>query len=442
MKVFLDSVGCRLNQSEIEQYARQFRSAGHTLISSPDGADLMVLNTCAVTAAAAAESRKKVRQAQRAGAGEIRVTGCWSDLEPEAAGGMQGVAAVVPNQRKDRLVSDLLQIDFDDFDYEPIERQPLPGNRAKTRAYIKVQDGCDNRCTFCVTTIARGKGRSRPVAAIQADIRAALSGGAKEIVLTGVHLGSWGQDFEHPQHLRTLVAELLAMPDLPRLRLSSVEPWDLDADFFALWQDARLCRHLHLPLQSGSAATLRRMARNTTPAKFAALVAAARAAIPEVAITTDLIAGFPGESAAEFQETVAFVEQMQFADAHVFTYSERPGTAAAGMPNPVPHAARKARSAQLRGLVAESGVAYRRAFLGREMDVLWEGEDELGEGGWRLSGLTDNYLRVEAASEGPRWNRIDRVQLTALAPGGLRGSLRPAPEALWFANAQSEQAHE
>ena len=168
MKVYLDSVGCRLNQSEIEQYARQFRSAGHTLVSSPDGADLMVLNTCAVTAAAAADSRKKVRYARRAGVGEIRLTGCWSDLEPEAAGQLEGVAAVVPNQHKERLVSDLLQIDFDDFDFEPIERQPLPGSRAKTRAYIKVQDGCDNRCTFCVTTIARGAGRSRPVAAGEA----------------------------------------------------------------------------------------------------------------------------------------------------------------------------------------------------------------------------------------------------------------------------------
>jgi threonylcarbamoyladenosine tRNA methylthiotransferase MtaB len=442
MKVYLDSVGCRLNQSEIEQYARQFRSAGHTLVSGPAGADLMVLNTCAVTASAAADSRKKVRQARRAGVGEIRLTGCWSDLEPEAAARLPGVAAVVPNQRKDHLVADLLQIDFDTFDYEPIERQPLPGSRAKTRAYIKVQDGCDNRCTFCVTTIARGEGRSRPVAAIRADIRAALAGGAKEIVLTGVHLGSWGQDFERPRHLRDLVTELLMMPDLPRLRLSSLEPWDLDADFFALWQDSRLCRHLHLPLQSGSAATLRRMARNPTPAKFAALVDAARKAIPEVAITTDLIAGFPGETEAEFQQTLAFVAQMHFADAHVFTYSERPDTAAASMPGPVPHAVRKERSAQLRARVAESGAAYRRAFLGREIAVLWEGEEALESGGWRMSGLTDNYLRVEAASERPRWNQIDRVQLTALAPGGLRGSLRTAPEALWFAAAQMEEAYE
>lgn len=433
MKVFLDSVGCRLNQSEIEQYARQFRRAGHDLVAGPHEADLMVLNTCAVTAAAAADSRKKVRQARRAGVGEIVVTGCWSDLETEQAANMRGVRQVVPNRRKDALVADVLGIATEDFDLEPVERLPLPGARRKTRAYIKVQDGCDNRCTFCVTTIARGPGRSRPVPAIRADIRAALAGGAKEVVLTGVHLGSWGQDVAPRRHLRNLVEELLQMQDIPRLRLSSLEPWDLDANFFDLWQDARLCRHLHLPLQSGSRTTLRRMARNTTPDKFAGLVEAARTRIPGLAVTTDLIAGFPGESEAEFKESLNFVGEMAFADAHVFTYSEREGTAAASMPDPVQHAQRKARAAELRAVVAESAASFRRAFVGESLNVLWEGEESLGTA-WKLKGLTDNYLHVEAAAAEPRWNEIDRVQLTGLAPGGLRGVMQAAPQAIWFAN--------
>jgi threonylcarbamoyladenosine tRNA methylthiotransferase MtaB len=212
-----------------------------------------------------------------------------------------------------------LQFPPETFDLEPLARQPVPGGRLRTRAFIKVQDGCDNRCTFCITTLARGAGRSLPVEAILADINAALAGGAQEIVLTGVHLGSWGQDFETPQKIRDLIETILAEAPVIRLRLSSLEPWDLEADFFSLWQDQRLARHLHLPLQSGSAATLRRMARKTTPEDFARLVAAAREHIPEVAITTDVIAGFPGESEAEFAESLEFVRQMNFAGGHVFT---------------------------------------------------------------------------------------------------------------------------
>ena len=434
MRVYLDSIGCRLNQSEIETYARQFHSAGHTLVSSVQEADLMVLNTCAVTASAAADSRKKVRQAQRAGVKDIVLTGCWSDLAAGEAASMRGVSQVVPNQRKDELVPALLQIQIDEFDFDPVERVPVPGSRNKTRAFIKAQDGCDKHCTFCVTTLARGPGRSRPAKNVLADIQAALASGAQEVVLTGVHLGSWGQDFERPQHLKDLVQSTLDLRELPRLRLSSLEPWDLDSDFFDLWQDPRLCRHLHLPLQSGSAATLRRMARNTTPVKFAALVQAARKRIPDVAISTDIIVGFPGESEAEFKESLDFVRRMQFADAHIFTYSERPGTAAATMPNPVHNATRKQRSAAMRALVAESAATYRKRFLGAQMDVLWESADPLDEASWRLTGLTDNYLRVESATEQARWNEITPVKLTGLTPNGLRGSLQPAGAAIWFKN--------
>lgn len=432
MKVYLDSVGCRLNQSEIESYARQFLAAGHRLVAEMVGADLMVLNSCAVTAAAAADSRQKVRQAHRKGVREVVVTGCWSDLETDWAERLPGVSRVVPNRHKDNLVGELLQIAQDAFDLEPIARQPVPGSRMRTRAYIKAQDGCDNRCTFCVTTIARGLGRSRSIDQVLADVRAALLGGSKEVVLTGVHLGSWGYDFDEPKHLRELVRAVLALDDLPRLRLSSLEPWDLDKDFFALWQDERLCRHLHLPLQSGSAATLRRMARNTSPEKFGALVKAARAAIPALAVTSDIIVGFPGESEAEFEESLEFVRGMQFADAHVFTYSEREGTAAAQMPDAVHNATRKARNAEMRAAVDESATGFRRRFLGNKMKVLWESETRLPEDAWHLVGLTDNYLRVEAASERPLWNQIVPAQLTAVTASGMRGAVGEDQKARWF----------
>ncbi len=433
MKVYLDTVGCRLNQSEIETYARQLTAAGHQLVATMEEADMMVLNTCTVTAAAASDSRQKVRQADRAGIGEIVVTGCLSTIKPDTMSKLPGVKRVVPNQSKDRLVADLLDISLDQLQVEDKERQPVPGSRLRTRAFIKVQDGCDNKCTFCITTIARGAGRSRPVAEIVSDVQSALDADVQEVVLTGVHLGSWGEDFDSPRHLRDLIRHLLADTDVERLRVSSLEPWDLDETFFDLWQDARLCRHLHLPLQSGSASVLRRMARKTTPQAFAQLVRAARERIPDVAITTDLIAGFPGETDEEFNDGLQFVESMAFAGAHVFTYSARPGTAAAKMPDQVHNYTRKERNAALRAVTDRSARAYHDRFIGAEANVLWENAHPIsGERRWHLSGLTDNYLRVQAESEEPIWNKITPTQLLTLNPNRLyfSGSISQYPDTI------------
>ena len=429
MKVFLDTVGCRLNQSEIETYARQFRAAGHTLVAEPGEADLVVVNTCAVTGPAESDSRQKIRQASRAGAQQIVVTGCWSTLHPDRAASLPGVSQVIPNLRKDQLVSEILQTPPEVFDLEPVARTPVPGAHLRTRAFIKVQDGCDNACTFCITTVARGSGRSRTIPDVLADVRAALldspdgRAAAKEIVLTGVHLGSWGQDLSPKIHLRHLVEAILRETDVPRLRLSSLEPWDLDSEFFSLWDDPRLCRHLHLPLQSGDRATLRRMARKTTPASFAALVAAARATCPEIAITTDVIAGFPGESEAEFANSLVFIRSIGFASGHAFSYSARPGTAAARMPGQVPHPVRKERNARLRAVLAESAQEYQLRFLGRTLPVLWESASTLGPQEWQMSGLTDNYLRVHSRAPRHLWNQITPVKLTSVASGEIHGQI-------------------
>ncbi len=424
MKVYLDTVGCRLNQSEIEALAGQLRAAGCELTAQPADADLVVVNTCAVTAAAASDSRQKVRQAARAGAKEIVVTGCWATLDPQAAAALPGVGRVVSNAQKDTLALDLLRLPPEAFDLEPLARQPLPGARLRTRAFIKAQDGCDNRCTFCVTSLARGASRSRSIDQVLSDVRAAVHGGSQEIVLTGVHLGSWGQDFSPAARLGELVAAVLHSGAATRLRLSSLEPWDLDADFFSLWQDPRLCRHLHLPLQSGCAATLWRMARKTSPAAFAALVEAARAAIPGVAVTTDVIVGFPGESETEFEESLRFVEAMDFAAGHVFAYSPRPGTAAARLPAQVPAAERKARSAQMRAALARAEAAYQARFIGSVLPVLWESAAGLGPQGWRMNGLTDNYLRVSAHAGQRLWNQITPVRLSSLQDRGIYGEIQ------------------
>lgn len=415
MKIYLDSIGCRLNQSEIEAYARQFRAAGHTLVAHAEQAELAVVNTCAVTTQADGDSRQKLRQMARAGVAQVVAAGCWVTLDPRGAAALPGVTRVVSNAEKDSLVADVLGIPAETFDLEPIEREPLPGIRQRTRAFIKVQDGCDNRCTFCVTTLVRGAGRSRPLGEVLADVRAALGGGAQEIVLTGVHLGSWGQDLVPPQPLQQLIRTILAETDTPRLRLSSLEPWDLEAAFFELWQDERLCPHLHLPLQSGSAATLRRMARKVTPESYAMLVENARRAIPEIAITTDLIVGFPGETEAEFSESLAFVHALQFAGGHVFTYSERPGTAAARLPGAVAHPQRKERNAQMRAIFTEAAAHYQTRFIGRTLSTLWESAGALGPQGWEMSGISGNGLRVTALSPHPLWNQISRVRITGPA---------------------------
>jgi threonylcarbamoyladenosine tRNA methylthiotransferase MtaB len=256
MKVFLDSVGCRLNQAEIEIMARQFRAAGHEIVERPAMAELAVINTCAVTSRAGSDSRGMIRRIASAGELRIVATGCWATLQAGSAAALAGVSRVVSNVDKDRLVADLLGVPPHALDLQFTARLLLPGGRRRTRAFIKVQDGCNNRCTFCVTALARGRGRSRTLPDVVRDAQAALDGGTKEIVLTGVHLGSWGRDLG--LDLKYLVRGLLAETVVPRLHLSSLEPWDLDEAFFSLWEDPRLCRLLAF-------AAAERLCRNAPP---------------------------------------------------------------------------------------------------------------------------------------------------------------------------------
>jgi len=425
MNVFLDMVGCRLNQSELENYARQFRFAGHTLVSSPESADLVVINTCTVTSAAASDSRQKVRQAARLGSERIVLTGCWAALNASEAARLPGVSQVVGNDAKDDLVPIVLNLPVEAFKHPSSYREPIPGSRLRTRAFIKVQDGCDNFCTYCVTRLARGAGRSLEVKHILADIRSAQEGGAQEFILTGVHLGSWGSDFVHPLHLTDLLIAILSETDTPRLRLSSLEPWDITPAFFILWQNPRLCRHLHLPLQSGCEATLKRMGRHITPQSFADLVSQARQLIPGISISTDIITGFPGETEDEFKQSAAFIEEMQFSAGHVFTFSPRSGTPAAQMPLQVPHGTAKQRSALLHSLLKTSASCFRQSHLGQRVQVLVEKAAPCGENQWELSGLTENYLRVVIHHFLPCYNQLVNARVSGLRQDLLAGELIP-----------------
>ena len=410
MRVYLETLGCRLNFSEMETLARSLIAAGHVVVPTAREADVCVLNTCAVTHNAARDSRQATRALARANPlARLLVTGCYAELEPAEVRTLPQVRWVVGNQDKERLLN-LLEEDVEPKGSWPAvpggvsaSELPLVSDTtlfplSRTRAFIKVQDGCNNHCTFCIVTVARGRERSRPPEAVIGEVATLAKAGVQEAVLTGVHLGGYGRDLG--TNLRALVAALLERTPIRRLRLSSLEPFDLDADFFDLWADPRLCPHLHLPLQSGCDATLRRMARRCSTAQFARLAEAARARIPGLTLTTDVIVGFPGESDEEFAQSLAFVEAMEFAHIHVFPYSLRAGTAAARLPGHLPAEVKRERSAAMREVDARSGRMVRRRFLGQTRPVLWEGRGRslIGEEKVVWSGLTDNYLRVLAVA--------------------------------------------
>ncbi len=419
MKVHLRTLGCRLNQSEIDTMARQFSQQGHEIVDDPAQADWFVVNTCAVTKEATRSSRQLIRELSRANTeGEITVTGCYAQIAPDTISVLPNVTQVVDNLSKDQLVESVTGVPFEPFDHEPIHLDEIyPGASGRTRAFIKVQDGCDNACTFCVTTVARGAGRSRPVAEVVNEIRQLQQAGYQEAVLTGVHLGSYGHDWDDADGLVHLVKAILQDTDIQRLRLSSLEPWDLSPDFFELWQNPRLCPHLHLPLQSGCDATLKRMLRRTNQVNFRQLVDAARSHVPDISITSDVIVGFPGETDEEFAISEAFIREMQFSGLHIFRYSRRPGTAAARMRSHVPDALKKERSARLHSLSDELTAQFMMRLKGQVRPILWEHVGGVTGDGFINLGYTDNYIRVRCIHPRVLTNEVTPAQLLGYESG-------------------------
>ncbi len=292
---------------------------------------------------------------------------------------------------------------------------PLPfGNPSgNTRALVKVEDGCNMRCSFCIIPFTRGEQRSRPLPEIVEEVRGLVRQGYQEVVVTGVQISAWRWE---GLRLAGLVRSLLAETDAPRLRLTSIAPWDLDEGLLDLWRDRRLCRHLHLSLQSGSTATLRRMRRPYTAESYLALLDRVRAAIPGVAVTTDVIVGFPGETDTEFAGSFATIEAARFAKIHVFPYSSRPGTEAERMPGHVPPEEKKKRMERMLALAARAERDFQTAHLGTRQTVLWERPRE-GMG----QGLTDNYLRVTSLEGAALWNRFSEVEMMAVGEEGVVG---------------------
>lgn len=420
MKVHLRMLGCRLNQSEIDMMARQFEQGGHTITDDVQQADQIVVNTCAVTHDASRSSRKLIRELHRNNPeAAINVTGCYAQISPDEIAVIDGVQRVIGNQAKEQLVADMTGQALETFDLEPhVRDRRLPGGGGRTRAFIKVQDGCDNACTFCITTVARGKGKSRPADDIIREIQALNQDfGYQEAVLTGVHLGSYGYDEGNRDGLLHLVERILAETAIPRLRLSSLEPWDLSDGFFDLWQEVRLQPHLHLPLQSGCDATLKRMRRHTNQRDFAALVHAARHKIPDVRITSDVIVGFPGESDAEWQISQAFIHEMAFDGLHAFRYSVRSGTPAARMRGQVPNAVKKARIQQLLQWSQQQEQRFAQAYCGKQVSVLWEQVTGASDAGFFQAGYSHNYMRVQTTHPRILTNHITSAHVTSVVDG-------------------------
>ncbi len=399
VKIALDSIGCKLNQAEMQLLARQLADAGYKLVAPDDEADIYILNTCTVTHIADRKCRNWLRQARLRNPEALLVAiGCYSERARDELRRIEGVNLVLGNEQK----SDLLKI-LSESGYGGSTGVNEETAASRTRAFIKVQDGCNSFCSYCIVPLVRGREKSVLADEVIREVERRVADGFKEVVITGTEIGSYHHD---GVNLKGLLERILAETGVTRLRLSSLQPQEVTPEFISLWHDGRLCRHFHLSLQSGSDSVLKRMKRRYSAGEYEQAVALIRKALPEAAITTDVIAGFPRETDEEFRESYEFCKRMEFARIHVFSYSPRPGTEAAQMRPRVPDKVKKQRSQQMLALGEESSANFHQRFAGRTMPVLWEQQTD---GIW--SGLTDNYIRVYCQSSEDLTNKIQEVRV-------------------------------
>jgi threonylcarbamoyladenosine tRNA methylthiotransferase MtaB len=413
--VSIATLGCKVNQAESDGYAQRFGDAGFVLVQPDEPADVCVVNSCTVTNVGDQKSRQLIQRLRRANPDSLlAVTGCYAAVAPLQVERLTGADVIAGLAEKDELVelvSERLRERGWQLRPQDAERRMRLARAApRTRLNIKIQDGCDDFCTYCIVPFARGRARSAPVEEIVSQIQRAVDEGYQEVVLTGVNMSTYGRkqgtDFGH------LLEAILERTAIARVRVSSIEPFKFDPAWLELWQSGRLCRHLHLPLQSGCDATLRRMRRRYNSAHFARLIEEIRSRVGGMAVWTDVIAGFPGETAEEFEDSYRFIQQMEFAGIHVFRYSPRPGTKAAAMAGHVANRVKKRRSERLLRLSMRGKRRFAEGLLGSVQRVLFE-EDG--------SGLTDNYVRAWA--DGGQPNTFGRVRITAVTEDGVRGEL-------------------
>ncbi len=461
------TVGCKVNQADSEAIGEQMSAAGFVQRDFSEDADVYIVNTCTVTHMGDRTSRNLIAQAHRKHPDALLVvTGCYAQLNPQAVAALPGVDVVVGNTAKDALVEAVTQgkdtatspssitetsdkhllpmFPSSHLDVQHIgsdtEIEPQPDNPAqlvpfvsetstadvastrlasRTRVQMKVQDGCDNRCTYCIVPTVRGGSRSRSIASVVEHVRRKVRAGYQEIVLTGIHLGDYHPDEDQQQDLGDLIATLLRETEIARIRVSSLEPEDFRLEWLELWQNSRMCRHLHLPMQSGSDAILRRMARRYNSERYATIITEAKRLVPGMAISTDIITGFPGESDEDFEQTYKLAQKLEFAKSHVFRFSPRQGTAAARMKGQIQEPVKKARSERLLALNEFHSAQFRQQSLHETVEVLVEHpRHDIWEG------LTDNYLRVvlQNPPKDIHQHALVKVRLTHLIEDGVSGT--------------------
>lgn len=404
MKVALLSLGCKVNQSELALLSSALNKKNKKdifLVGLDQEPEVCVINTCAVTARSEYESRQLIRRAAATGASLI-VTGCYAELNPQAVKGFKGVAHVVSNMEKDSIIgmiadeSSSLELEF----FNPGEMEGGRSKGGRSRYFLKVQDGCDYECSYCIVWKARGKSRSSDPEEVIARVRQAVEDGYKEVVLTGVHLGLYGKDKNIREGggglcLSCLVERILGETRIERVRLSSIEINEVDDRLLDLLKDRRMAPHLHLPLQSGDDGILKIMKRRYNSEYFIRKVEKVVKDLGAVGLGTDVIVGFPGEGEGEFQKTMSVIRRMPFSYVHVFVYSQRPGTWAAGLGGQIPGPVKKRRSAAVRELAAEKRRLFIDGMRGHMESVLIEDSgNEKNASGWGLRGVAGNYVKV------------------------------------------------
>jgi threonylcarbamoyladenosine tRNA methylthiotransferase MtaB len=425
-KYFVQNFGCRATQADGAALESLLTAKGLDRSGERAVADLVVLNTCTVTAAADDDVRQTIRRVHRENPlARILVTGCYAQRAPEELAALPGVEWVVGNSHKTQI-ADLVTAApyhgnihvgdiFSQHDFLSAPVEDAAGDR--TRPNLKIQDGCNNRCSFCIIPFVRGRSRSAPATQVVEQVRA-LAARYREVVLSGINLGRWGREPGSLMRLADLIRLLLAETEVERLRLSSVEPMDWSDDLLELVaSSSRIAKHVHAPLQSGSDRILRCMHRKYRPRHYADRIQKARAWMPDAAIGADVMVGFPGETDADFEESRCFIEGLPFTYLHVFTYSERPGTPAAEAADSVPMPVRKERNRILRELAAAKNRKFRAGMIGRTLSAVTLHEP--------LAALTGNYLKVRLAQ--PRApNRLVEVEIGSLADDGLRELTSPS----------------
>ncbi len=428
-KVAIETHGCKLNQADTSALASEFLEAGFTLASDGDVVDVYVVNTCTVTHVADSKARRALRAARRHHPQAMIVaTGCYAERDPNALNGIDEIDLVLGNTAKAELVRQVIGVRGDSMTpcAEGDEVIELAAQAGRTRSMVKIQEGCNQVCAYCIVPKVRGRERSVLPNDLVDLVKRRVGEGFREVVLTGTQLGTYG--YELPDiGLVDLVRKVLAETEVTRLRISSLQAQEIGAGLLDLWSNNRLCPHFHIPLQSGSGAVLQRMRRRYTPEQYVDAVGRVREAVADVAITADVIVGFPGETEADFQATLSLCEKVGFAGIHVFPYSTRPGTSAAHFDGAVDPITKSRRLRELTKIAADSAADFRSRFLGTTRKVLWESRPANADSAvW--TGLTDNYLRVTTESDDNLTNTITDAHLVELNDGVFEPRI-PRPSA-------------